>query len=889
MATLALSAVGAQLIPTAATIGGTKIVLGAALGSVLGAIVDQKLLFGNDTPKFPTQKVDDLQLGGASAGRPLPIVVGRRARVPGTYIYISELKKSDSSIDVGGKGGGTTLSKSTFKIDAAVAFCQGEADNVSRIYADSKLIYTEAPELITVTETSDEISFVPIMGTFPTQSHAKLVAASGSINLTLLFQTGLSITVSGASNPSNNGTFTVYAIQTQSDGDTELLIDFPDNFVLESAGASVTLTQSYSGLAPYVADSVTIYKSGTGNTRDSFLQGIFGTEIPAFRDTVYAVFQNINLTFRFGNRAPSFEALIVQNDIETVQGAISRVLTFYGGLSPSDQEIDDWDDGMGGDVPFEGLKIVGPTSCAELLAPIVLAHDGVVREASGKIEVKRRTNLPTVTLTEAELGAGPRGSTPKLPAEQGRPSKRDLLRSVAVHYSDPAVEWAGNEQEYAAPGAEDEQTDIADISSLTLESGFAAGVARRMLWEARVNARKVGEIRLAPARMLIQEGDRILIPASYVQPAGGYIRMLSQTVDVGRDWTVQVRGSAEDPASTQIEGVTGAEPPEQNPGMYVPPNMRRYVVELPPLSTAQGAAFAPILTCAGAAANIQETYIGGQWWWTTDVQQLVWSTFSDYPNEAVIGVTETALPEPPNGNWSVFDNVSTVDVRLFEGTLSSTDEAGVLNGENWCLLFAEVVGFTTATLVGGNTWRLSGLLRGRVDTQDSMASHDVDQRFILLTDPNVLFQGFGAFDLGATRKFELVATGGAAPTDGLEKVLNGRTIRPFSPSQLRGIRQTNGDLVIAWTRRTRAPMALLTGQVAPLAQLEEKYEVEILDAPGGNVLRTFTTGSQSVTYSAILQLFDGYTPTVDPIPAVVYQVDDTIGIGRSKPTAGYVF
>ena len=58
-----------------------------------------------------------------------------------------------------------------------------------------------------------------------------------------------------------------------------------------------------------------------------------------------------------------------------------------------------------------------------------------------------------------------------------------------------------------------------------------------------------------------------------------------------------------------------------------------------------------------------------------------------------------------------------------------------------------------------------------------------------------------------------------------------------------------GDLVILWTRRSRALAAdSWTAPEVPLAEEREAYEVEVLD--GATVLRTLTAATTSVTYTA---------------------------------------
>ena len=83
-------------------------------------------------------------------------------------------------------------------------------------------------------------------------------------------------------------------------------------------------------------------------------------------------------------------------------------------------------------------------------------------------------------------------------------------------------------------------------------------------------------------------------------------------------------------------------------------------------------------------------------------------------------------------------------------------------------------------------------------------------------------------------------------------------LRPFSVGHVeqpwRKAREP-GDLVIRWTRRSRALAAdSWTAPEVPLAEETEAYEVEILD--GATVKRTLSTATTSVTYTAAQQTAD---------------------------------
>ncbi|EPP14379.1 hypothetical protein G153_13114, partial [Megasphaera sp. BL7] len=85
----------------------------------------------------------------------------------------------------------------------------------------------------------------------------------------------------------------------------------------------------------------------------------------------------------------------------------------------------------------------------------------------------------------------------------------------------------------------------------------------------------------------------------------------------------------------------------------------------------------------------------------------------------VIGDTMGTLGEGTPYTW---DEKNSVDVKIFSGTfggsLESRQEMAVLNGANLCVIGEEMVQFKNAILIAEDTYRLSGLLRGRFGTEN---------------------------------------------------------------------------------------------------------------------------------------------------------------------------
>lgn len=82
-----------------------------------------------------------------------------------------------------------------------------------------------------------------------------------------------------------------------------------------------------------------------------------------------------------------------------------------------------------------------------------------------------------------------------------------------------------------------------------------------------------------------------------------------------------------------------------------------------------------------------------------------------------------------------------------------------------------------------------------------------------------------------------------------------------------------GDLTISWAMRPRALSDWIDGIDAPLIEATEAYEVDILDDDGATVVRTLSSSTESVVYTAAQQAADfsgDYSPPVSKFLSSIY-------------------
>ncbi|MDD3371112.1 MAG: phage tail protein, partial [Alphaproteobacteria bacterium] len=245
---------------------------------------------------------------------------------------------------------------------------------------------------------------------------------------------------------------------------------------------------------------------------------------------------------------------------------------------------------------------------------------------------------------------------------------------------------------------------------------------------------------------------------------------------------------------------------------------------------------------------------------------------------ATAGIAASALGE---GSAFYMDNASSVDVQVTQGSLASCSFLDLSNGANAALLGDEIVQFQTATLTGPGLYTLSNLLRGRRGTENAIFGHAAGERFVLLKAGATVFVPAVLSDRDKSYFFRaLSANQSLGDAQDYSFACGLRTLRPFAPANLSGVRSlgTGGDLTLSWTRRARLDAEWVDYIDVPLDETEELYEAEIMD--GEDVIRTFSgLGSPGLIYSADQQATD-WSGGIPPAFTVnVYQVSPRYGRG----------
>jgi Putative phage tail protein len=220
-------------------------------------------------------------------------------------------------------------------------------------------------------------------------------------------------------------------------------------------------------------------------------------------------------------------------------------------------------------------------------------------------------------------------------------------------------------------------------------------------------------------------------------------------------------------------------------------------------------------------------------------------------SRSVIGITQAPLPP---ANPLLIDREHSLEVALVaqDMTLQNVTAAQLAAGWNKALVGSEIIQFARAQPIGGTGWQLSWLLRGRGGTENAVAGHTVDERFVLLDQrPRLLDLAL----VGTGPDTQIVAAGRGDPDPVAAGIaLQGISLRPPSPVHTASEQLADGALRLCWTRRARGAWLWPDGADVPLVEEIERYQVDY--GPVGAPIASWnvTTNELVVSPAALISL-----------------------------------
>lgn len=632
MATILLTTVG-----SAAVGGGIPgAIVGGALGGV-GAYIDSQYLYPSITAGKTViyGRLKEMELGQATEGSPIHRCFGPQCRIPGTPLWMAEPnfipRRSGSA---GGKGGEEAILSYRYYASVAVGGAYGPISRITKIWADSFLIYSAESTFNQVSTGISvkrvRISFGDVTGIDIIRSYfiyMDITANISSINLGTL-RPGVQATFSGFANSGNNGTHKVIKVKNNGDNTYTVRLYNP-NAVTEAAGASVTISQDIPKFEKKRFASITQYPGSLTQAIDPEIEASEGVgSTPAFRGMAYALLKDLSLD-HYGNRMPQFSIMVEAHATKTVASTISDIMLLYG-YSANDFDVTR----ISGSLMLNGYTIPGPASGAGVLDPLLIAYNLVAQESNGKIVFYERGSLPSITVAETNLSARSSGSDSPRKAEIESLDGRKPPSEVVVRFRDKDNLNQVGSVRYRRHKFIAEQVQPFDFD-VTLTVGEAAPIAARILWMAWQNKYRC-KIHIPPEYAEIEEGDLVEF-TSY----GKSFKIIVSEVTRGAGFITEVVGTIED---TSVFSVSAGTKPTTPNSIGVPSVIQLEVIDIAPFTNDD--ITRPGFYYAVANGDNSEIWRGATIYYGEDPDALVevdTPVQSAVLGETVISVTQTEI------------------------------------------------------------------------------------------------------------------------------------------------------------------------------------------------------------------------------------------------------
>ncbi len=250
------------------------------------------------------------------------------------------------------------------------------------------------------------------------------------------------------------------------------------------------------------------------------------------------------------------------------------------------------------------------------------------------------------------------------------------------------------------------------------------------------------------------------------------------------------------------------------------------------------------------------------------------------------------LPEAIEGVCSGrLDRGRSLTVDLLSGALEAVSRSRLLNGANAAAVFSqngawEVLQFMDAEEIAPSRWRLSGLLRGQLGTEDAMRAGAPPGAGFVLLDQAVVSAGLQAGEIGLERTWRIGPAGEDFGSDRFFQMRASggtRALLPLAPVHLRARALPNGDISISWIRRSRIDGDSWLGEDIPLGEASEQYRVDIA-GEGGAVVRSASSAAAQWVYEAAQRAAD-FPGAAGPIHFTVRQISAQAGPGNPASIA----
>jgi len=270
------------------------------------------------------------------------------------------------------------------------------------------------------------------------------------------------------------------------------------------------------------------------------------------------------------------------------------------------------------------------------------------------------------------------------------------------------------------------------------------------------------------------------------------------------------------------------------------------------------------------AVQNQANFNGGSVYYSTDGGNNYY-LLTTITKSATLGTISGTLSAV--GNPDIVDTSTSFTITS-NNVINSVTTDTFLAGQNLILVGSEIIAFRDVTLLGNNQYKLSYLIRGCRGTENYIANHSANEKFVLL-DSTLAQAKLSQSDINKSYLFKLVPLNQVETdiTTTISLTYRGNSCKPYAPADFTIGNDGSGNLILNWTRRTYQKGGLV--DYADIGWSAGEMSQYLITTPNN---KTYQASNVTFTYSASKMTADGYTPMVGDV-FTVQQYSSYVGLG----------
>lgn len=550
----------------------------------------------------------------------------------------------------------------------------------------------------------------------------------------------------------------------------------------------------------------------------------------------------------------------------TLQSVVSSIMT-YGGYSSGQFDVSL--------LPAKEVHftIANTMSLRNLLGQLALAYQFDIVPSGGLVKFVPKYQTSVRTLTYQDFGhkvTGGSDVSPNAPYTMKRMQGIDLPRSVTLNYYSANIDHNVFSQTASLETFEEGQDVKLDVP-FTMTDEEAHRIAETALVNTHIEQQQI-TFTTDYYNLDLEPGDIVTIPLDSGGTMDVRIIQVTSTDDGILEFTA-VR-SDYNTSSYTASGVTPSAPPTQTTNVVASIGYSSALfIEVPHIAGESGSPRVFSLIHGYGAAG----WPGAVLYRSID-SGASYSPVATSSSIVTMGIMNSISAAPAGNNYHIWDDQSELVVTLKQGSLiSASSDLAVQNGDNWCMVGEEVIGFRYAQLIGANQYKLTRLLRGRAGTEVKINDHVADELFVLLDQSRMTRLDISTADLGKTVKFKAVTFGSdLSKATAIDVKPYGLNMRPLRPANAKAEKQANGDWLITWIERPR-----MDNNLRDYTELTHDVDwagFAVAIKQGSTIKRTATAVTNSFVYTVAMQTAD-FGGVQTSLEAQVVQMSTVVGGG----------